>query len=798
MNKKLIIKSHMEVTRVIKNNLPVILLKGLVLLPFGESRIELNNDITKKIIDISKLYHDNEILIVTPINDLEETPDTGDLPRIGVIAKITSRIDLPNGNTRIVLKGERRVKVLSYVNYSNEKDILESIVVTIKDEEYHEVEETALLRKLISELNRYISLNPLISNSIINQIKGIVDLDKLTDTISNFLTLNFEKKLSLMLDTSRISRAKRLITEINIELEILELENKIEQNLTHNLDEMQKEMILKEKIRAIKEELGELDTKTEYINKIKEEIESKNIPNHIQERIKRELQRYENMTDNSPEIGVITTYIDYLISIPFGIKTNDENNLITIEESLNKSHFGLTEVKKRIIEYIAVKTNNENASSPIICLVGPPGVGKTTLAKSIAESLNKNFVKISLGGINDPAELIGHKKTYIGSSPGKIINAIIKAKSENPVILLDEIDKLSRDYKGDPASVLLDLLDAGSNKEFTDAYIEEPIDLSKVTWIITANDASLIPYVLLDRLEIINIESYLNHEKIKIAENYLIPNAKEKNGLYNIDIPSDTLEKIINDYTKESGVRELDRLINKIFRKVIVKEKLDKENSGNNIIDIKNIKEYLGEEKYLKETNTQERIGYMKGIAYTPYGGEVLEVEVTSYKGKTEFITSGCLGSVLEESIKVSLSYIKSNLKRFNLTMEDLSSTIHLNFREGSIPKDGPSAGILITTTILSYLLKSPVKKNISMTGEITLLGDIIPIGGLREKSMAAIKEGITTIYLSKKNKREVSLLDKEIKNKINFILVDNYIEIFKSIFERGDKNDKIKKNTTN
>ncbi len=768
----------------IKNNLPVLLLKGLVLLPYGESRIELNNDITKKIIDISKLYHNNEILIVTPINDLEETPDTGDLPRIGVIAKITSRIDLPNGNTRIVLRGEKRVKVLSYVNYSNEKDILESIVVTIKDEEYHEVEETALLRKLISELNRYISLNPLISNSIINQIKGILDLDKLTDCITNFLTLNFEKKLILMLDTSRVSRAKKLITEINIELEILELENRIEQNLNRNIDEMQKEMILKEKIKAIKEELGEEDTKTEYINKINEKTKDKIIPSHIQDRIKNELTRYENTPENSPEIGVITTYLDYLTSIPFGIKTKDETNLKTIKESLNKKHFGSNEVKKRIIEYVAVKENNEFSSSPIICLVGPPGVGKTSLAENIASSLKKNFVKISLGGINDPAELIGHKKTYIGSSPGKIINAVIKAKSENPVILLDEIDKLSKDYKGDPTSALLDLLDINGSKEFTDAYIEEPIDLSGVTWIITANDASLIPYVLLDRLEIINIDSYLNYEKIKIASNYLIPNAKENHKLENITITENALEKIINDYTKESGVRELSRLINKIFRKILVETKLN--NISPNIkIDTNLIKKYLGEEKYLKETSKEQRVGFMLGIAYTPFGGEVLELEVTSYKGKTEFITSGHLGDTLEESIKISLSYIKSNLKRFNLTIDDLSSTIHLNFREGSVPKDGPSAGILITTTILSYLLKKPVGRNISMTGEITLLGDITPIGGLREKSMAAIKEGIDTIYLSKRNKREVSLLDKEIKDKINFILVDNYIEIYKDLFER-------------
>lgn len=776
------------------NNLPVILLKGLVLLPLEEARIEVNNEISKKILDISKLYHNNNILIVTPLSDLEENPDTTDLPRIGVIAKITSRIDLQNGNSRIVLTGEKRVKVLNYVNYSNESDILESIIAPIKEEEFNEVVETALLRKLMAELDRYISLNPYISNSIINQVKNITDLKILTDSISTFLPLNFEKKLSLMLECSRIKRAKKLITEINIELEILELENKIELSLKTNLDSMQKEMILKEKIKAIKEELGEKDSKTKYIDSIKEKSENLNLPVHIKERIKEELKRYEITPENSPEITVIRNYLDYLISIPFGITTDDVKDLNKIEETLNNSHYGLNEVKERILEYIAVLNRSIQSDSPIICLIGPPGVGKTTLAKSIATALNRKFVKISLGGLNDPAELIGHRKTYIGSSPGKIINALIKAKSENPIILLDEIDKLSKDYKGDPSSVLLDILDTNSNSAFIDSYIEEPINLSKVAWIITANDKSLIPPVLQDRLEIINLESYLDYEKLNIAKNYLIPTILTKYQIKTTDLlfTDKAIKKIINEYTMEAGVRELNRLIEKIIRKIIV------ENYNKNIkitIDNSSITKYLNIEKFKNNIRKKNIPGFGKCLAYTPLGGEVLEVEVTSYDGNDNLITSGSLGEVLKESIKVSISYIKANKEKFKINTKLLEKTIHINFREGATPKDGPSAGTLITSTILSYLTNISIPNNVSMTGEMTLLGDVLPIGGLREKSVAAIKEGINQIYISRENLRDINLLDKEIKNKIKFIPVNNYIEIYNSLFERKTNNDKRKTN---
>lgn len=779
-----------------KSNLPVLLLKNLVLFPLGEARIELNNSITKDVMDISKKSFNSHVLVVTPLNYLEEVPDTNDLPKVGVVARIRSRIDLPNGNSRIVLTGLNRVRVLKYMYYPNKEDILESEIISFPSTVYNEVEEIALLRKLKEMLETYIQVNPMISNAVLNRIKGIDDLDKLTDTICNFINFNINKKVKLVVEANKISRARKLIDELNIEIAISRLENKIELNLRCDLDQMQKEMYLKEKIKVIKKELGDESNKSVYINKVNEFLSNRHIPIDVKERLKLEVNKYDNTLDTSPELGTIKSYIDYLVSIPFGKVTKDEKDLNKVSESLNKTHYGLDEVKERILEYVAVETNKES-NNPVICLVGPPGVGKTTLAESIALSLNKKFVKISLGGLNDPAELLGHRKTYIGSEPGKIITSLVKSGVMNPVILLDEVDKMSKDYKGDPVNALLDILDSKQNIDFVDNYIEEKIDLSKVTWILTANDKSMIPLVLQDRLDIIELNSYLNYEKIRIAKDYLINNALVKNGVEeNITFSEDAILKLIEEYTKESGVRELDRLINRIIRKIVTKYKLEGKKIETTIVTPDMVKEYLGIEKYVNNNKiSTERVGYVKGLAYTPYGGETLEIEVTGYKGKDAFLTSGHLGETLKESIMVSLGYIKSNMKLFNVLESEFNKTLHINFREGGIPKEGPSAGTVITTAILSFLLKKEVPTSISSSGEITLLGDVLPVGGLREKSLAAIKSGITKVYLSTKNKRDIEFLDKEIKDKIEFVFVNNYIEIYNDIFKGDDKSGRNRKN---
>lgn len=775
----------------VKTNLPVILLKGLVLLPYQEVRIEINNNISKKVVDISKLYHNDEVLIVCPLDSLEENPDTSDLPRIGVVGKVKSKIDLPNGNSRIVITGEKRVKVYSYVNYSNEEDILESIVAPLNIKEDDEVENTAVLRKLMDELDKYISRNPFVSNSILSSIKGITDLDKLTDKIGSFLPLPFEKKIQLMLDASPLSRAKFLISEIGIEIAVLELEEKIETELKHNLDNSQKEFILKEKIKLIQEELGEKDTKREEIQHFKERLNEIKAPTNIIKKAEEELRRYELTPEVSPEVSVLRNYIDTLLNIPWNIKTKDEKNLKKIEKSLNKTHYALKEAKTRIIEYIAVKNFKKDIKPPVLCLIGPPGVGKTTFAKSVADALNKNFVKISLGGLFDSAEIIGHRKTYIGSSPGKIITSLIKAKSNNPVILLDEVDKLSRDYRGDPSSTLLDILDSAQNKHFVDNYIEEEVDLSDVLFIVTANNKYDIPFPLYDRMEVIELSGYTDIEKLDIAKNHIIPKIYEKYNISkkNIIIEDDAIVKTIESYTKENGVRELDRLINKLFRKIITLYSKENKKITNVVVNKNEITKYLGNEKILKKIKRPSRVGFINALAYTGFGGEIMECEITSYEGTDKEFLTGSIGSVMKESVNIAISYIKSHKDEFKINLKDLEKRdFHINFRGGGIPKDGPSAGVAITTLIMSYLTNKKIDNSISMTGEITLLGDVLEIGGLKEKATAAYKHGIKTVFIPDVNKNDLDEVSEEIKKKVKFICVKNYTEIYNYLFDKNKK----------
>lgn len=771
----------------IKSNLPVILLKKLVLLPYQEVRIELNNETSKKVIEISKVYHDDEVLVVCPIDTLEENPDTSDLPKIGVVGKIKSSIELPNGNNRVVIVGIKRVKIFSYVNYSNEEDILESVVTVFDTKEIDEITETAMLRKLIIDLEKFITKNPFISNSIMSQIKGIDELDKLTDLIATFLPLSFDKKINLMLDANCVSRAKYLIKEINVETAVLELENKLDFELKKNLDLAQKEFILKEKIKVIKKELGEKDNKNSDIEVFREKLKSLKLPEKVEKKVLKELERYEMTSEISPEISVIRNYIDYLLSVPWNIITRDEKDLSKIRKKLNESHYGLEEAKIRIIEYIAVKSMNEELISPIICLSGPPGTGKTTFAESVAKALNRNFVKVSLGGMNDTAELIGHRRTYIGSNPGKIISSLIKSGSKNPIFLLDEIDKLTKDFRGDPASVLLDILDPTQNKKFVDNYLDEEVDLSKVLFILTANDVFNIPAALLDRLEIINISGYTDSEKLNIAKNHLIKKALLNNGLgsNSIKFKDSAINKLITSYTRENGVRELDRNINKIIRKIITERKLENKRIYNILVTETELKKYLKKELYpLKSHRTENSIGYILGLAYTPIGGTTIEIEVTSFSGDGKIKCTGHLGEVINESATITMSYIKSNYEYFKIKKDIFKNQdFHINFREAAIPKDGPSAGCAITTAILSYILNKKVSNNISMTGEITLKGDILPVGGIKEKALAALKTGITQVYVPFDNSSDIEEIDEEIKEKIEFILVKNYKEIYKDLF---------------
>ena len=537
----------------------------------------------------------------------------------------------------------------------------------------------------------------------------------------------------------------------------------------------------------MQKELGEANSKDDEVITFTKKLSKLKCSPKVTEKIKRELSRYEATNSNSPELGMIREYLDWMLNLPWNNYTKDTTDLKKVKSILDSSHYALDEVKERILEYLAVKQNTNNLRSPILCLVGPPGVGKTSLAISIAKSLNRKTAKISVGGINDEAEIIGHRRTYIGANPGRIIQGIRKAGTTNPVFIIDEIDKMTKDIKGDPASSLLEVLDPEQNNKFSDHYIEEDFDLSKVLFIATANYIEQIPYELRDRLEIINLSSYTEYEKLDIAKKHLIPKELEEHGLTALqaDITDDALKLIINNYTKEAGVRELERSIATIFRKIVKKILLEQDLSFC-LVDEKVVEELLGKEKYPStKNNKKEEIGVVNGMAYTVFGGDVLPIEATLFKGKGELILTGSLGDVMQESCHIALSYIKANMKKFNIDEKVFTENdIHIHVPEGAVNKDGPSAGITITTALISLLTNKAVDKKIAMTGEITLRGRILPIGGLKEKVIGAHRAGIRKVFLPVENEKDVSEIPVEIKQDTKFIYVKNYSELYKKIFK--------------
>lgn len=762
-------------------NFPIMLLKGLILLPNQEVKLEINNNLSKEISLIATKKYNREILVITPKNQIEENPDIDDLPSVGVIGKIKSRIELPNGNIRITIKGITRVKIIEFKNNLENKEILTGDIVKIDLPEFDEVEEKALIKKLNELVSTYISSSSHISNSLLNNLKTIDNLNVLTDTICSFMPLTFSKKLEYIEEINAIYRAKNLLKDIKIELEVLKLDEKIESELERSLDDSQKEFILKERIKIIEEELGLKDTNStnEYLDK----LNTLKIPKSTHNKVNGEIKKLSYTSDISPENAMIRNYLDWILNLPWNKSNFENNNLEDIKSKLDNEHYGLDEIKTRILEYVALKSNNSELKSPIICLVGPPGIGKTSIAKSIANALNRKFAKISVAGLNDSSELTGHRRTYMGSNPGKIIQSLKKCQSNNPVFLIDEIDKIVINGKDDPTGALLDILDRDTNNEYIDNYIEEAFDLSKIFFILTANSLDNIPVPLKDRLEIISLSSYTEFEKIDIAKKYLIPRILKENKIDSkiISITDEMLSYLISAYTEEAGVRELYRSLEKIIRKLVV---LGKVNDRTKISKIR-LKEYLGIPKYLKlENKKHELIGRVNALAITNAGGIISPVEACLFEGKGEFKITGMLGKVMEESTKVSLSYIKSHqkelgIKDFFFNLKDF----HIHFLEGSTKKDGPSAGISITTSLLSLILNKKVSNNLAFTGEISLNGDILKVGGIKEKIIGAYNNNINTIYIPHENEYDLEEIPEYIKENINIKLVKNYQEIYEELF---------------
>lgn len=756
-------------------NLSVIVLKGLVLLPNSEIRLEFSDDTSKSLIDIATIFHDDKILVANAFN--KDNSDINNLDKIGVLGLIKNKIILPSGKTRVTIEGIKRVSVDEYIKVD---ELIEATAIDIE----YEIDDdilNATRRKIKYELKKCIDLVPTVSNGVLSRIDNIESLSLMIDIIVTYIPIS-KKRLCEYANTSDvIKRSEMLLYDLYKEKELYEIEKNLDTKVKEVLESREKEYILKEKLKVIKEEIGDYSYKTEEINKLRLKLNKLDASNYIKNIINKEINRLDNIPDNSPDISSIRNYINYMLELPWNKTTKDLTDLKIISDNLNKTHYALNDVKNRIIEYLAVKKNNPNINSPIICLVGPPGVGKSTLAKSIADSINRKFIKISVAGITDEAEIIGHMRSYVNATPGKIVTSLIKCKTSNPVILIDEIDKIGSNYKGNPIDTLLDILDSNQNNSFIDNYINTEIDLSKVLFIVTANNIDNVPMPLKDRLEIINIEGYSEYEKLDIAKNYLIPNNLDIHNI-DINIKDEVILDIIRNYTREYGVRELERNISKICRKVVTKVLKDNIDINTIKINTNSISDYLGK-SINKVSHIDTQVGVVNGLSCTSYGGDILPIEVNYYKGRGKLILTGSLGDIIKESATIALSYIKANYKKFNIRYEDLiNNDIHIHIPSGSVSKEGPSAGVALTSSIISAFSHMKIDSSIAMTGEITLRGNILPVGGIKEKSMGAIMNNIKTMFIPYDNLDNLDDIEEDIKNKINYIPVKNYMDIYKEI----------------
>ena len=752
-------------------NIPVILLKNLVILPNQEIKLELNNVISGKAINDASSNFKSEILVVAPMDLLEEEPSVDDLPKVGVIAKIKNKID-NDGVIEIKLRGLKRVAVNKYYQEKN-NEVLYSEVMYIDLPALVEDEENAILKKLVDTLKKYINISKGISNDILNFVSNNKDLNKITDAITSFLPFNIGKKLEYMQEINPIKRAKALIKDMNEEIKGIEIDNELEEKIDESLQNDQRKFILKEKMKVLKQELGEDSWKKEEVIEYRKVLDKLKIDKKIKDHFSHEIDKYEIMSDDALEVSVMHNYLDWVLHLPWN-KTRKENaNFDEVYKELNKSHFGMDEIKTRISEYVAIKNLNRNIQSPIICLVGPPGVGKTTIAMSIARALNRDFYKISVGGLNDSTELVGSRRTYLASAPGKIIQGLNKCGSNNPLILIDEVDKMVKDYKGDPASTLLEILDPNQNKIFTDNYIEEPFDLSGVLFILTANNVSDIPKPILDRVELIELHSYTVFEKKDIAKNYMLPNILLDNMVYDnkIKFSDELLYFLINNYTDEAGVRDLERILSSLARKITI--------NNVKILNEERIVRLLGNPKYTSNLVMEEENGVVNTLAVSNSGGTLSKVEVVTCKGNDKLTITGNAGNILKESISVVLTMLKLKYK-YSFHNED----IHVHFLDASSKKDGPSAGIALSVALCSLKENKKVPSDVAFTGEVSLNGSILKIGGLKEKLIAAYNKNIKVVYMPKSNSEDLENVPKLILDNMEIIPVSNFNEVYTKLFK--------------
>ena len=777
----------------IDHELPLIPLRGLAIFPYMILNFDIGREMSLKALD-QAMMEDELVFLTSQIEAEVDEPTTEDFYHVGTICKVKQVIKLPGETVRVLVEGISRGKVKE-IN-EDEGYFKASVEEIIYDQENAEenVEIEAFVRNVFDAFEEYINIGNRVSPEILVSLGDIENVDRFIDTVAANIFLKAEQKQQILEEFDITKRLELLYTILLEEIDILKIEKKITLRVKKQMNKVQKEYYLREQLKAIQKELGEDEDTSSEAQVYREKLKKIKAPKETKEKITKEIDKFARASTASPDSSVSRTYLDTIFSLPWNKETRDKLDLKNAKEILDEQHYGLEKVKERILEYLAIRQLSKSLKGPIVCLVGPPGVGKTSIAKSIADALGKKFVRISLGGVRDEAEIRGHRRTYVGSIPGRIINGLKEAQSKNPVFLLDEIDKMAADYKGDPASAMLEVLDPEQNKTFVDHYLEVPFDLSKILFITTANSLSTIPGPLLDRMEIIEVSGYIEEEKLNIAQKYLLPKQIKEHGLKPefIKIEEQAMRDIINYYTREAGVRTLERTLGKICRKVAKKYVEDSSLEGV-VVTTKDIEEYLGRDKYLYDlAGTKPEIGVVTGLAWTSVGGVTLPVEVNVLKGKGQVVLTGSLGDVMKESAQAGISYIRSVAEKFNIP-EDFYKTedIHIHCPEGATPKDGPSAGITMATAVISALTKIPVRCDVAMTGEITLRGRVMVVGGVKEKVLAAHRAGIKKVLIPRECEPQLDEIPENVKEKLEVVLVDNMNQVLEhALVKDGGKNE--------
>lgn len=762
----------------IEEIMPMIPLRGLSIFPYMVLHFDIGRE--KSISALEKAMMMNQtVFLSAQLNPDTDLPTREDFYQIGTIAKIKQMLRLPGDTIRVLVEGVSRGRIEEFIF---EVPYFKCRVTAIKEEEQEtpSPKVIALMRSILTSFEEYLNSNPKMSQDIFPSVASVEQPGRLADIITSHLEVKIEEKQSI-LEAFDVEERLEILSEIlTKEIEILHIENTITNKVRTQINKSQREYYLKEQLRVIQEELGEDEDAEDEIKEWLKQLKKLKLSPAIAEKVEKEIKRLKKIQSSSAEGGVIRTYVEWILALPWNKASKDNVDIKIAEKILNEDHYGLEKVKERVLEYLAVVQLSKGLKGPILCLVGPPGTGKTSIAKSIARALNRNFVRMSLGGVRDEAEIRGHRRTYIGAIPGRIITAIKEAKTNNPVFLFDEVDKIGNDFRGDPASALLEVLDPEQNKDFTDHYLEIPFDLSKVMFITTANTTDSIPRPLLDRMEVIYVTGYTEEEKVNIAQQYLIPKKLKEHGLteHDLSFSETAIRTIINNYTRESGVRNLEREIANINRKA-ARKVAEKEKQTINITAA-NVEKYLGKKRFHYDTIAGENeIGVTTGLAWTVVGGDTLSIETTVVPGSGKLELTGKLGEVMQESAKAGISYIRSRARELSISEEFYKEKdIHIHIPEGATPKDGPSAGVTMCTSVVSALTGIPVRKDLAMTGEITLRGKVLPVGGIREKVLAAHRAGIKKIVMPKENEVDIDEIPANVRKRLTFILVENIDQV--------------------